>query len=228
MTELQSRLFSMQDAAYRDFTARLTPNIPIERVIGIRTPALRTLAKELCGTETAERFMLTLPHEYLEENSLHGMLIERIKDYGDCVCALNVFLPCVDNWASCDLISPKVFKKHRGELIEQIRLWLADSRTYVIRFGMRMLMSHFLDEDFRAEYLDLAASVESGEYYVNMMQAWFFATALAKQYSETLPYIEGRRLSVWVHNKTIQKAVESYRISDEQKTYLKTLKIKKT
>ena len=226
MNDIREKLFALRDDKDRDFVARLVPSVPKERILGVRTPALRALAKELHGTAEAEEFMKLLPHEYLEENSLHGVLIETVKDYGQCVAALVVFLPYVDNWSTCDIISPKVFKKHRSELIEQIKLWIASGDAYTVRFGEEMLMSHFLDEDFRCEYLDLAASVRSEEYYVNMMTAWFFATALAKQYDAALPYIENRVLSPWVHNKSIQKAVESYRISDSQKSCLKTLKIK--
>ena len=197
-----------------------------EKVIGVRTPQVRALAKELAGSEEAERFMKELPHEYMEENGLHGLLIERIKDYDQCVAALNVFFPYVDNWATCDVMSPKVLGKHKGELIEQIKLWLQSDWCYTVRFGMEMLMRWFLDEDFEPQYLELAAGPRSEEYYINMMQAWFFATALAKQYDAALPYLTEKRLSPWVHNKTIQKAVESYRITDEQKAFLKTLKIK--
>ena len=225
MSEVLKRLFALSEEGYGDFQARLAPNIEREKVIGVRTPVLRALAKELYGTEAAAEFMAELPHEYMEENSLHGLLIELIKDYDQCVAALNVFLPYVDNWATCDIISPKVFKKHRAELIEQIKLWIADGRCYVVRFGLEMLMSHFLDGDFKPEYLELAAGVHSEKYYVKMMIAWYFATALAKQYDAALPYIEAGRLDRWTHNKAIQKAQESYRVSEEHKKYLKTLKL---
>lgn len=226
MTDIQRRLFALRDEKLRDFSAKLTPTVDKEKVIGVRTPQLRALARELAGSEEAERFMGELPHEYMEENGLHGLLIERIKDYAGCIAALNAFLPYVDNWATCDVMSPKVLGRHKEELLEQIKLWLRDDWCYTVRFGMEMLMTWYLDGDFRPEYLELAAGPRSEEYYINMMQAWFFATALAKQYGAALPYLTERRLSPWVHNKTIQKAVESYRISDEQKAYLKTLKIK--
>ncbi len=226
MSDIRELLFASQDLKYRDFSAKLTPNVDKELIIGVRSPRLREIAKEQYGTEAAEAFLQALPHKYLEENSLHGLLIERMKDYGRCVAELNRLLPYVDNWATCDIISPKVFAKHKAELIEQIKLWIADGRTYTVRFGLEMLMSHYLDGDFQPQYLELAAAVRSDEYYVNMMQAWFFATALAKQYEATLPYITEKRLAVWSHNKTIQKAVESFRITDQQKAYLKTLKIK--
>jgi len=224
---VRERLFALQDLEYQKFQSKLIPNVPPETVIGVRTPALRKLAKELSKEPLAGEFMTNLPHQYLEENSLHGFLIETIRDYDETIRALDAFLPYVDNWATCDLISPKVFRKHLPELYAQIPLWLRSPHPYTIRFGEGMLMRWFLDEpSFRPEVLELAASVRSEEYYVNMMTAWFFATALTKQYDAALPYIEGRVLDVWVHNKTIQKAAESYRVSPERKAYLKTLKVK--
>lgn len=224
--EIREGLFALKDEKYKDFHKKLIPTVDENTVIGIRTPALRKYAKEVSGTPGAEVFMQTLPHEYYEENNLHGMLIETMKDYDECIAYLDEFLPYVDNWATCDLISPKVFKKHKDELLVKIKEWMASDRVYTIRFGMEMLMTHFLDEDFKPEYLDMVADVRSEEYYVNMMIAWFFATALAKQYEASLPYIENRRMERWTHNKTIQKAIESYRITDEQKQYLRSLKIK--
>ena len=224
--EIRQGLFALKDEKYREFHKKLIPTVDENTVIGIRTPALRKYAKEVSGTPGAEVFMQILPHEYYEENNLHGMLIETMKDYDECIAYLDEFLPYVDNWATCDLISPKVFKKHKDELLVKIKEWMASDRVYTIRFGMEMLMTHFLDEDFKPEYLGMAANVHSEEYYVNMMIAWFFATALAKQYEASLPYIENRRMERWTHNKTIQKAIESYRITDEQKQYLRSLKIK--
>ncbi len=224
--EIREGLFALKDEKYKDFHKKLIPTVDENTVIGIRTPALRKYAKEVSGTPGAEVFMQTLPHEYYEENNLHGMLIETMKDYDECIAYLDEFLPYVDNWATCDLISPKVFKKHKDELLVKIKEWMASDRVYTIRFGMEMLMTHFLDEDFKPEYLDMVADVRSEEYYVNMMIAWFFATALAKQYEASLTYIENRRMDRWTHNKTIQKAIESYRITDEQKQYLRSLKIK--
>lgn len=224
--EIRQGLFALKDEKYREFHKKLIPTVDENTVIGIRTPALRKYAKEVSGTPGAVIFMQTLPHEYYEENNLHGMLIETMKDYDECIAYLDEFLPYVDNWATCDLISPKVFKKHKDELLVKIKEWMASDRVYTIRFGMEMLMTHFLDEDFKPEYLDMVADVRSEEYYVNMMIAWFFATALAKQYEASLPYIENRRMERWTHNKTIQKAIESYRITDEQKQYLRSLKIK--
>ena len=224
--EIRQGLFALKDEKYREFHKKLIPTVDENTVIGIRTPALRKYAKEVSGTPGAEVFMQTLPHEYYEENNLHGFLSEGMKDYDECIVCLDAFLPYVDNWATCDLISPKVFKKHKDELLVKIKEWMASDRVYTIRFGMEMLMTHFLDEDFKPEYLGMAADVHSEEYYVNMMIAWFFATALAKQYEASLPYIENHCMDRWTHNKTIQKAIESYRITDEQKRYLKSLKIK--
>lgn len=224
MTEVQKRLFALQDEKYRDFCAKLTPNLEKRVIIGVRTPELRKLAKELSGEQTAAAFMESLPHEYYEENNLHGFLVEQIKDYGACADAVERFLPYVDNWATCDLMNPKAFKKHRAELLERIKVWLRSGETYTVRFGMGMLMRHYLDEDFSPEYLELAAGVRSQEYYVNMMIAWYFATALAKQYDAALPYIRQERLDAWTHNKAIQKALESYRVSDEHKKALRGLK----
>ena len=223
---IREQLFELKDEKYKDFHKKLIPTVDEDTVIGIRTPVLRKFAKELSASPEAETFIKALPHQYYEENNLHGFLIEREKDYDKCISLLDEFLPYVDNWATCDLISPKVFAKHKGELIEKIKEWMASDRTYTIRFGMEMLMTHYLDEDFKPEYLDIVASVRSEEYYVNMMIAWVFATALAKQYEASLPYIENQRMDRWTHNKTIQKAIESYRVSAEQKQYLRSLKIK--
>lgn len=224
--EIRQGLFALKDEKYKEFQKKLIPTVDENTVIGVRMPVLRKYAKDVSGTPGAVIFMQTLPHEYYEENNLHGMLIETMKDYDECIAYLDEFLPYVDNWATCDLISPRVFKKHKDELLVKIKEWMASDRVYTIRFGMEMLMTHFLDEDFKPEYLGMAADVHSEEYYVNMMIAWFFATALAKQYEASLPYIENHCMDRWTHNKTIQKAIESYRITDEQKRYLKSLKIK--
>ena len=224
MTDIQNLLFDRQDLTYRDFQSKLMPTVDPETVIGVRMPALRKLAKELAGTPAAEAFLRQLPHRYYEENNLHGLLISAIPDYDGAVAALEAFLPHVDNWATCDLLSPKAFRKHPAELPDQIRCWTADAHPYTVRFGLGMLMSFYLDGEFRPEYLDLAAGVRWEAYYVKMMVAWYFATALAKQYDAALPYLEQRRLDRWTHNKTIQKAVESYRITPEQKAYLRSLR----
>lgn len=225
MTDFQKRLFELQDLPYRDFQAKLIPTVAPETVIGVRTPALRKLARELAKGENIQPFLDALPHRYFDENNLHAFLIEQCKDFDRTVALLDAFLPFVDNWATCDLCSPKVFARHLPELLPHIKRWTASGRTYTIRFGLEMLMRYYLDGAFQPAYLDLAASLRSEEYYVNMMIAWFFATALAKQYDATLPYLTERRLAAWTHNKAIQKAVESSRITTEQKGYLKTLKL---
>lgn len=223
---VQAQLFAMQDLQYRDFHCKLMPTVKPETVIGIRTPELRKFAKAFSKTPEAAAFLKILPHKYYEENNLHGFLIESMKDYDQTVAALDAFLPYVDNWATCDLMRPKAFQKHLPELLEQIRKWIASDHTYTIRFGIEMLMTFYLDDQFQPEYLEWAANVHSEEYYVNMMTAWYFATALAKQYQAALPYIQQYRLEPWTHNKTIQKAIESYRITDETKGYLRSLKLK--
>ena len=221
MKEIQQLLFELQDMAYRDFHSRLMPDIDKETVIGIRVPVLRKYAKSIAGTELAEKFIKELPHRYYEENNLHMMLIIRIKDYEKCLSEIERFLPYIDNWATCDFPAPKCFEDHKEELLPVIKRWIASSETYTIRYGIGMLMRLYLDEDFDPEYVRIVAEVKSDEYYVNMMIAWYMATALAKQWDAVIPYIEEHRMSDWVHRKTIQKAVESYRITDEQKRYLK-------
>ncbi len=223
---VQARLFELQDLNYQAFQCKLMPTIKPKIVIGVRTPQLRKFAREFAKTPQASEFMKTLPHDYYEENNLHGFLIEMIKDYDSAIAATEAFLPYVDNWATCDLISPKVFKKHLPDLYEKIKVWLKSDQTYTVRFGIGMLMSFYLNEAFAAEMLDLVAGVRSQEYYINMMIAWYFATALAKQYDATLPVLQEQRLEKWTHNKTIQKALESYRIPDDVKVYLRTLKLK--
>ena len=223
---IRARLFEMQDLKYRDFTAKLTPTVPPERIIGVRTPELRKYAVELSKTEDAAAFMAALPHLYQEENNLHAFLIERIADYDACVAALDAFLPYVDNWATCDSMSPKCLKKQLPRLTGEIRRWMASDRVYTVRFGMGMLMRHFLDDAFDPAYLDWVAALRSEEYYINMMIAWFFATALAKQWDATLPFIVNCRLEPWVHNKAIQKAIESYRIPEDRKIWLRAQKIR--
>lgn len=221
LTKLQKQLFELQDLKYRDFHSKLMPETDKETVIGIRTPVLRKFAKEFAGTSEAEAFLRQLPHRYYEENNLHMMLITGIKDYEKCMEEIQRFLPCIDNWATCDYPAPKCFARHKDQVLEEAKRWISSGETYVIRYGIGMLMRLFLDEDFSSEYLEMAAAVQSQEYYVNMMIAWYFATALAKQWDATVPYIEQHKLSDWVHRKAVQKAVESYRITPEQKEYLK-------
>ena len=223
---IRETLFSLRDEKFAAFQARLIPNVAPERIIGVSTPTLRKLAKTLRGSGEAEEFLKALPHEFFEENNLHAFLLCEMKDFDACVQAVEDFLPYVDNWATCDQMSPGVFRKNKQALLPYIRCWIASERCYTRRFGTGMLMSHFLDEDFREEYLRLVSDERSEEYYVNMMIAWYFATALAKQYEAALPYLENRRLDPWVHNKTIQKAVESFRVSDEHKACLRALKIR--
>lgn len=221
---VQKELFSMQDLSYRDFHSKLMPTVEKEHVIGVRTPQLRKFGKEFAKKEEAVFFMEALPHKYYEENNLHAFLIEQMKDYAACIRALDIFLPFVDNWATCDFMSPKIFKKHLPELLTEINRWIHSEHMYMVRFAIGMLMKFYLDDTFMPEYPNMVAAVRSEEYYINMMIAWYFATALAKQYDTVISYIEEHKLDVWVHNKTIQKAIESYRISDEQKKYLRTLK----
>lgn len=221
----QELLFQLQDKGYRDFHSKLIPTIPVETIIGVRIPAIRKLAKEYGKDPECVEFLKQLPHTYYDENILHALLVAEIKDYEVCVKEVERFLPYVDNWAVCDIFSPKVFRKNKDKLIDKIREWIASGHPYTCRFGMEMLMTHFLDEDFRVEYLEIPAAVHSEEYYVNMMIAWFYATALAKQWDAAVGYIEKKCLDPWTHNKIIQKARESYRITREQKEYLKTLKV---
>ena len=216
----------MQDKQYAAFRAQLTPGVPIESFIGIRMPVLRKFARAFKKEAECEDFLKQLPHEYYDENMLHGILISEVKDYEECIRLTDEFLPFVNNWAVCDIMSPKVFTMHKKQLLSKIKVWSQSSHVYTCRFGIDTLMHHYLDKDFTTEYLDIVARVSSDEYYVKMAIAWFFATALAKQWDATIPYIEQKRLAIWTHNKTIQKSIESYRISTEQKKYLRTLKIK--
>lgn len=224
MTDIQKELFKLRDPEYAAFQVKLTPGITLDTCIGVRLPLMRKLAKEIKDSREAKEFLCTLPHQYYDENMLHSMLLSSVKDYDLCVRLVDEFLPYVDNWAVCDTLIPKVFIKNRDKLAVKILQWTESKETYTCRFGIRMIMNHFLDEDFDEKYLEIPASIISDEYYINMMIAWFFATALCKQWEPSVKYLENRRLPVWVHNKTIQKAVESYRITDSQKAYLKTLR----
>lgn len=224
--EIRSELFKLQDLDYRDLQVKIIPTADKESIIGVRTPALRTMAKELSRREDISLFLNDLPHKYFDENQLHAFILSAMKNAEDCIKLVDEFLPYVDNWATCDQMSPKVFKKNKELLLKYVNEWIKSDHTYVKRFAVGMLMEHFLDEDFKTSYLTKVSKIRSDEYYVNMMIAWYFATALAKQYEDTLPYIEKQKLDIWTHNKAIQKAVESYRITPEQKEYLKTLKRK--
>ena len=222
--KIYKELQALKEKEYADFQAKLVPTIEPSTILGIRVPKLRALAKSYIRDQECQVFLDSLPHNYYDENMLHAILISEMKDYDKCINRLEAFLPYVDNWAVCDIMSPKLFKRYRGDLMTRIKVWMASEETYTIRFGLGMLMTHFLDEDFRPEYLDMASSIRSDEYYVNMMIAWFFATALAKQWEVSLPYIEDKKLDDWTHKKAIQKARESLRISKEKKEYLKGLK----
>ena len=223
--EIVKDLFSMRDPAYRDFHAALMPTIEKDTIIGVRTPALRKYAKAFGKRPDAEVFLKDLPHDYYEENNLHGFILCEMKDIDACLKELEAFLPYIDNWATCDMLRPNVFKKNPEHLLPYVEKWLASDETYTIRYAIGMLLSYFLDDEFKPEYLQWVASVSSEEYYVQMMQAWYFATALAKQWDAVIPFVEQKRLSRFVHNKTIQKSVESYRITQEQKEYLRTFRL---
>ena len=221
---IYDKLSEVKDEEYKEFQAKLVPNISPDVILGVRTPDMRKIAKEMYGTPEGDSFLKELPHKYYEENLVHFFMIARIKDFDECVAAVETFLPYVDCWPVSDQSSPAVFKKNHQKLIPFIKKWIASDHVYTARFGLRMLMNEYLGEDFKDEYLELAASKEGDDYYLKMMIAWYFATALAKRYDETIPYIEERRLDEWVHRKSIQKALESYRVSDEHKEYLRSLK----
>ena len=228
MDTIKDRLFGMQDKKYRDFQGGLTPTVSGEKMIGVRTPDLRSLAKELSGSREAEEFLSALPHEYFEENQVHAFLLERIRDFDAALAAVEAFLPYVDNWATCDQMNPKALSKKPDVLLERVRVWIKDPHEYTVRFAIKMLMNHFLEKRFAPAYPEMVAKVDREEYYIRMMAAWYFATALAKQYDTIIPYIEERRLPEWVHKKAIQKAVESYRIDEEKKAYLRSLRTYET
>ena len=223
--KINKKLFNLQDKKYRDFQGKLLPTVSPDSIIGVRTPELRKLAKKFAKEEKISEFLNNLPHKYFDENQLHAFIISEIKDYKKCIEELNKFLPFIDNWATCDQLSPKIFKKNKADLLKEINKWISSTHTYTVRFGIGMLMQHFLDEDFDIKYPKTIAKIRSEEYYINMMIAWYFATALAKQYESIIPFIENKKLDKWTHNRSIQKAVESYRITPEQKEYLKSLKL---
>ncbi len=223
---IQADLYELQDLTYKHFQGGLIPNVNPDTVIGVRIPLLRKYAKKQSKSESATLFMDCLPHKYFDENNLHALLINESTDYTSCVAAIEKFLPYVDNWATCDSLAPKIFQSNLSALLESIHIWIKSEHTYTIRFAIEMLMKFYLDERFCPKYLQLVSNVHSQEYYVNMMIAWYFATALAKQYDAALPYLETQCLEVWIHNKTIQKSVESYRITASQKAYLRSLRRK--
>lgn len=222
-SKVRRELFALRDEKYRDFHKKLVPTVDDERIIGVRIPVLRKYAKNL-SAETGSAYLDLLPHHYVEENNLHAFIISGMKDFDDAMRRTEEFLPYIDNWATCDSFMPKVFKKHPAEVYEKVKHWLKNEHTYTVRYALVTLLNNFLDEEFRPEMLDLAAHLRSNEYYINMAIAWYFSIALVKQYDAALPYIIHRRLAPWVHNKAIQKAIESYRISSDRKKYLRELK----
>lgn len=224
--DIYNELIKNQDTGYRDMQITIIPTVNADSIIGVRTPVLRQLAKEFSRRDDISSFLGNLPHRFFEENQLHAFILSIMKDCSECIKLVDEFLPYVDNWATCDQMSPKIFRKNKELLLEYVEKWMKSDLTYVKRFAIGMLMEHFLDEDFKTVYLSKVSKIRSDEYYVNMMTAWYFATALAKQYEAALPFIEKHKLDKWTHNKSIQKAVESYRITPEQKEYLKTLKRK--
>lgn len=224
LQSIQQRLFELQDKDYADFQSKLIPTLDREQFIGVRVPVLRNLAKEIAKEKVTQGFLEQLPHQYYDENILHAILLSEIKEYDRAIIAVERFLPYIDNWAVCDILSPKIFKKNRANLFNKIQSYLKSKHIYSCRFAVVMLMNHYLDENFKEEYLTLPSTIKSEEYYVNMALAWFYATALAKQWDATIPYLIEQRLPLWVHNKTLQKSRESFRITAEQKAYLKTLK----
>lgn len=221
--EIEKSLFEMRDISYKNFHEKLIPTVDPSSIIGVRTPRLRSLASEIFKQSNYQAFLSSLPHKYYEENNLHGFILEKFKNYEQTIEALEKFLPYIDNWATCDLITPKIFKKHLDKLYSEINLWIKSKHTYTIRFAINMLMRFYLDDNFSTEYSDKVAQIESEEYYVIMGKAWYFATALAKHYDKIIIYLEKNKLDIQTHNKTIRKAIESYRISKEQKDYLRTL-----
>ena len=221
---LYDRLIKARDDTYREFQVKLVPNIPPETILGVRTPEMRKIAKEVFGSPDRDAFLNDLPHRYYEENLIHFFVISMIRDFDACVQAVDAFLPYVDCWPVSDQSTPKVFTRNHQRLLPHIRKWIASDSVYTARFGIRMLMNEFLGEDFREEYPELVASRKGEDYYLKMMIAWYFATALAKRYEETIPYFENRRLDAWTHKKAIQKALESYRVTDAHKEYLKSLR----
>lgn len=225
MLKITNKLIELKDEKYAKFHAGLIPTIDPDTIIGVRVPEIRKLAVSYEKDEECEEFINSLPHKYYDENLLHAILLCRMKPFERCLEEVDRFLPYADNWAVTDCLRPKSFAKNKKLLFHKVQEWISSDETYICRFGIGILMAYYLDDDFQKEYLELPANIISDEYYVNMMIAWYYATALAKQWDSVIPYIEKRRLPKWVHNKTIQKARESYRISKEQKEYLKSLKM---
>lgn len=223
MDSIKEKLFKLQDKKYQELQSKIIPNIDSSTIIGVRTPEIKKLAKEVVKGDY-KPFLEELPHKYYDENQLHAFIISEIKDYDECIKYINKFLPYINNWATCDTLIPKVFKKNPDKLIIEVKKWIKSKEDYTIRYGIGTLMRFYLNDEFKEDYLELVSKIKSNEYYVNMMIAWYYATALAKQYDSTIKYIESNKLDTWVHNKTIQKAIESYRITDKQKDYLRKYK----
>lgn len=221
---MQKILFEMQDTGYREFHLKLIPGTDPETVIGVRVPQLRKLAKKLYSDGEYEEFLSSLPHRYYDENMLHALVINQMRDFDEVSFHLDRFFPFVDNWAVCDSLKPRAFAGNKERLPAYIDGLLQSEHTYTVRFGLLMLMTHFLKEDFNPGILSRAADAGNGEYYTDMMKAWFFATALAVQWDEAVKYIEGNVLEQWVHNKAIQKSIESRRVTEEHKEYLRTMR----
>lgn len=226
MKSVIEQLFELQDLSYKDFHKKLIPNIDEDDIIGVRTPVLRKFAKEFAKSELKDEFLNSLPHKYYDENNLHAFVIEAIKDYDECINKIDKFLPYIDNWATCDSLSPKIFKKHKKEVYDKIKIWLKSDKTYTVRFAIVTLLANYLDDDFEEEMLTLVTDIKSEEYYINMAIAWYVSMALVKQYDSTIKLIQSKKLDKFTHNKSIQKAIESYRVDDDKKKYLRTLKIK--
>ena len=226
MNNIEKELFKLQDKKYQKLQSKILPNLDANTIIGVRTPDLKKYAKKLFKENNYESFINDLPHKYYEENQLHAFIISDIKDYDECLSCFKKFLPYIDNWSTCDQSTPKAFSKNLDSLLKEIKGWINSKETYTIRFGVSMLMRNYLDSNFKVDYLEMVSKIKSDEYYVNMMRAWYFATALAKQYDKTISYIENNKLDTWTHNKAIQKAIESYRVTDEHKDYLRSLRIK--
>jgi hypothetical protein len=226
MKSVIEQLFELQDLSYKDFHKKLIPNIDEDNIIGVRTPVLRKFAKEFAKSELKDEFLNSLPHKYYDENNLHAFVIEAIKDYDECINKIDEFLPYIDNWATCDLLSPKIFKKHKKEVYDKIKIWLKSDKTYTVRFAIVTLLANYLDDGFEEEMLTLVTDIKSEEYYINMAIAWYVSVALVKQYDSTIKLIQSKKLDKFTHNKSIQKAIESYRVDDDKKKYLRTLKIK--
>jgi 3-methyladenine DNA glycosylase AlkD len=229
MTRIQKILFEYRDEKYGDFSAKLVPTLPRGAFIGVRSPCYKKIIGQIheLPPDEVQDFLQELPHTYHEENCLHIALINKIKNYDECLSELKRFLPYINSWAVSDGLNPPALKKNKEKILPELEQWIRTEAPYTKRVGMLLLMKYFLDGDFKPEYLELPAQIRSEEYYVNMMTAWLFAEALVKQWDATLPFIQNKRLDSWTHNKAIQKACESFRISPEKKEMLKSLRIKK-